>query len=286
MGGTLAPTAAPGGIAGTGITAFVQVSSKKDAPPPPPETAGAYQKKSGENSGVIAMINLLVQDLDKEMTEGTTTENDAQSDYESLMKNAAEKRTENSKSLADKNSAKADMKSTLDTSNADKDSTSKELAATLQYIHQLHGECDWLLKYFEVRKEARASEVDALGKAKAVLSGADFSLLQTRSAKFLQKSRFTVKDKVYVDGGLFAEGSQLDNNVMCHEHKGTSTFKVCGCGVKVVAHLLTECQTYKQYDEQIGQCNCKSDACEEKTLTSGYSSPFEWKAASFEISPC
>merc|ERR1719265_2382291 len=33
MGGTLAPTAAPGGIAGTGVTALSQV-----APPPPPET--------------------------------------------------------------------------------------------------------------------------------------------------------------------------------------------------------------------------------------------------------
>merc|ERR1719379_371639 len=44
MGGTLAPTAAPGGIAGTGISA-AQV-----APPPPPEANLAY-KKSGEESG-------------------------------------------------------------------------------------------------------------------------------------------------------------------------------------------------------------------------------------------
>merc|ERR1719271_536416 len=42
MGGTLAPTEAPGGIAGTGI-GFVQIRSKSNddgpAPPPPPETA-------------------------------------------------------------------------------------------------------------------------------------------------------------------------------------------------------------------------------------------------------
>merc|ERR1719181_813588 len=43
MGGTLAPTAAPGGIAGTGI-GLSQV-----APPPPPEANLAY-KKSGEES--------------------------------------------------------------------------------------------------------------------------------------------------------------------------------------------------------------------------------------------
>merc|ERR1719148_607646 len=50
MGGTLAPTAAPGGIAGTGVTALAQA-----APPPPPETFGAYAKKGGESTGVIAM---------------------------------------------------------------------------------------------------------------------------------------------------------------------------------------------------------------------------------------
>merc|ERR1719162_2409581 len=62
-GGTLAPTAAPGGIAGTGITALSQV-----APPPPPATAAAYSKSSKESGGVIAMIDLLIKDLDKEMT--------------------------------------------------------------------------------------------------------------------------------------------------------------------------------------------------------------------------
>ena len=43
-----------------------------------------------------------------------------------------------------------------------------------------------LIQYFDVRKAARNSEIDALGKAKAVLSGADFSLVQTGSKKFLQ----------------------------------------------------------------------------------------------------
>merc|ERR1712204_49398 len=52
-GGTLAPTAAPGGIAGTGVTVLADVSAHKVAPPPPPETAAAFSKKSEESNGVI-----------------------------------------------------------------------------------------------------------------------------------------------------------------------------------------------------------------------------------------
>ena len=60
-GGTLAPTAAPAGIAGTGVTVLSQVSQHGVAKPaPPPEAPGAYKKKSGESGGVIAMIDLLV----------------------------------------------------------------------------------------------------------------------------------------------------------------------------------------------------------------------------------
>jgi len=47
--------------------------------------------------------------------------------------------------------------------------------ATHEVISSLHAECDWLLQYFDVRKDARAGEVDSLGKAKAILSGADFA---------------------------------------------------------------------------------------------------------------
>jgi len=186
-GGTLAPTEAPGGIAGTGVTVLASVSEHGVAKPaPPPEAPGAYKKKSGESGGVIAMIDLIVKDLDKEMTVAKTEETDSQGDYEQMMKDSAAKRADDSKSLADKQATLADLQAALNNSNEDKASTTKELGATLQYIQSLHNECDWLLQYFEVRKEARTSEIDALGKAKAVLSGADFSLVQTGSKKFLQ----------------------------------------------------------------------------------------------------
>merc|ERR1719473_1684010 len=44
------------------------------APPPPPETFGAYAKKGGESGGVINMLDTMVADLDKEITETETEE--------------------------------------------------------------------------------------------------------------------------------------------------------------------------------------------------------------------
>mmetsp|Transcript_90730 Transcript_90730/g.235301 ORF Transcript_90730/g.235301 Transcript_90730/m.235301 type:complete len:525 (-) Transcript_90730:70-1644(-) len=185
-GGTPPPTAPPGGIAGTGITALVQVSAKtlrKDAPAPPPETWDAYAKKSEESNGVIAMIDLLIKDLEKELTEAETEEKEAQADYEVMMRESADKRTVDTAALTEKSATKADVGAELEGHKEHLASAGKELMATMKYISSLHAECDWLLQYFDTRKEARAGEVDSLQKAKAILSGADYSLLQTVDAK-------------------------------------------------------------------------------------------------------
>ena len=79
FGGELKPTPAPGGIAGTGVLAFMQMKADgASAPPPAPEAFGAYAKRSQESNGVIAMLDMLVADLDKEITEAETEEKNAQ----------------------------------------------------------------------------------------------------------------------------------------------------------------------------------------------------------------
>eukprot|EP00445_Apocalathium_hangoei_P091633 CAMPEP_0204246786 /NCGR_PEP_ID=MMETSP0361-20130328/98319_1 /ASSEMBLY_ACC=CAM_ASM_000343 /TAXON_ID=268821 /ORGANISM="Scrippsiella Hangoei, Strain SHTV-5" /LENGTH=775 /DNA_ID=CAMNT_0051220013 /DNA_START=32 /DNA_END=2360 /DNA_ORIENTATION=+ len=193
-GGTPPPTEAPGGIADTGVAVLAQVRMHNQlntaaAPAPPPDTWGAYQKKDENSNGVISMIDLLIKDLEKEMTEAKTGENEAESDYQAMMGEAAAKRTTDSKSLTEKAGAKADLEADLQAHSGDHKATVNELMATEKYIASLHAECDWLLQYFETRKAARADEIDSLGRAKAVLSGADYSLLQTRARGFLRRKQ-------------------------------------------------------------------------------------------------
>merc|ERR1712008_169592 len=145
----------------------------KAAPGPPPETWDAYAKKSEGSSSVLAMIDILIGDLDKEMTEAKLDEENGQKDYETMMSESAAKRTEDSKALSGKMEAKADAEKMLSSQTEIKKDTNKELWATIKYIDSLHLECDWLLKFFDVRKTARTGEMDALTKAKEVLSGAE-----------------------------------------------------------------------------------------------------------------
>merc|ERR1719277_2120588 len=134
------------------------------------------------------MIDLLIKDLAKEMTEAETDEKNSQTDYEQMMKDSAAKRTTDSKALTAKGSAKADTEAELQSHTEQHADGAKELMATMKYISSLHAECDWLLQYFDVRKEARAGEIDSLKKAKAVLSGADYALLQQRVHNFLGRA--------------------------------------------------------------------------------------------------
>jgi hypothetical protein len=198
MGGTAPPTPAPGGVANTGITylettksdeafAFVQESSD---PGRAPETwSGNVDKKGQESAGVIAMIDMLVKDIAKDMQIAEVEEKDAQADYETLMKESAEKRGADAKMMTVKEGAKAESEATMQATDEKLKSKKQEVLATLKSLHSTHSDCDWLLQNFEVRDEARVGEVESLKKAKAVLSGADYSFLQTRERKIRSPTR-------------------------------------------------------------------------------------------------
>lgn len=182
-GGTLAPTEAPGGIAGTGIGLM------QAAPPPPPEANLAYKKSGEESGGVIAMIDLLVADIEKENQVLNVEEKDAQKDYEKLVSDSAEKRALDSKAITDKESALATTEAEVETGTEGLKGKTTELMETDKYLGALHQDCDWLLQYHDARKAARVGEIDALGKASAVLSGADYSLVQTSRVVHLRGGR-------------------------------------------------------------------------------------------------
>jgi len=141
-------------------TAFLQVKRTTE------------QKDAGGN-GVIGMLTALEAEMEKETAVAQANEDDAQADYEKYIADSKTMRSDNGKILEDKTAAKADAETALQGHQDVLEGSFTKLKGTNDQLKVLHQDCDWLLANYDSRKEARADEVDALGKAKAVLSGAD-----------------------------------------------------------------------------------------------------------------
>merc|ERR1719316_2483500 len=179
--GGVLTTAAPGGIAGTGIAALqeLKVKARSDGPPPPPPMAIEAYKKS-DSSGPVALLDRLMNDLKMEMKEDDMEEETAQKDYEELMAKSADKRAMMSKRIVEKEGELAETEERLAKAKKTDKAQKTDLMDLGEYVASLHSQCDWLLQNFDHRKEARSNEIEVIKKARAVLSGADFTaLLQT-----------------------------------------------------------------------------------------------------------
>ena len=72
--------------------------------------------------------------MDKEITEIETEEKENQAEYEKLMRDSAEKRASDAKSIEDKESAKADLEASLIAAKEEKSSKTKEAMAAAQFL--------------------------------------------------------------------------------------------------------------------------------------------------------
>merc|ERR1719486_921075 len=89
---------------------FAQVHSSDDAaPPPPPATWDAYQKKDGKSNGVMALMDMLLKELQDGITEAEHEEETSQKDYERLMSDSQASRAEMVESITAKEAAKAEL---------------------------------------------------------------------------------------------------------------------------------------------------------------------------------
>jgi len=156
----------------------IRGSQVQKGPEEAPETFGSNYAKSSQASGAVGLLTSLIGDTVRQMSEAEAEEKEDQKDYEEIMQDSSKKRESDSRSIAQKTTQKADLASDLQVLKGGRASAEKELAATKDYIHNLHDECDWLLSNFQTRQDARDEELESLDRAKAVLGGAEMSFLQ------------------------------------------------------------------------------------------------------------
>merc|ERR1719324_816547 len=156
---------------------FVQIKahswSLEDAMDTDSTTTQTHQRAS-KSGGVMALMDSIIHDTEMAMKDSEFAEKESQDDYAEVMGDAQTNRAADSKSMTDKAASKADLEAKLVTEKESLAGASNALLGAGKLIADLHGQCDFIIENYDLRKDARASESDSLKNAKAVLSGAAF----------------------------------------------------------------------------------------------------------------
>jgi chromosome segregation ATPase len=160
----------------TGGVAFL--ATKKQGPPPP---AGfdSYQNNRG-NTGVIAMITQIIHDAKMMEQEAIHDEEEAQKTYEVFVQETNDSTQEKQRAIVSKKGAVATAEGDLATAHKEHEGKEIDLEQLANAAGDLHKSCDFTLKNFDIRQEARSQEIEALQQAKAILSGANFNAFLQR----------------------------------------------------------------------------------------------------------
>jgi len=150
---------------GGGAAAFVQQGQT------PPVQFNKMKKNAGA-SPVIGMIEQIIEDSKATEAEAISTEREAQANYETFVKDSTNLVNELTESVTQKTKSIASSKTEAEDAKSDHISTVEELELLSQHKAELHGQCDFVLSNFDIRQKARLQEIEAIGEAKAILSGA------------------------------------------------------------------------------------------------------------------
>jgi len=148
------------------------------APPPGFKT---YKKSEGAG-GVMGMIQQIINDAKAMEAEAIRDEEDAQKAYEDFVKDTNKSIEEKNLEITNKGESKAKAENDKVEANKELESVMTDLEVLANESADLHSECDFILKNFEIRQSARDQEIEALKQAKAILSGAKFE-------EFLQQKK-------------------------------------------------------------------------------------------------
>merc|ERR1719172_310066 len=145
------------------------------APPPPPSTWNQpYGGKAQESGGISSVMQMLADDIQKDLDKAKTDEEKAIEEHKTFVK-------ETEASIEDLETAISDLEATMSEKamEVEKSKTMREarkqgLDATMKTYSDLAPNCDFYQTNFPVRRKNRAIEIDGLMKAKGILKGAAF----------------------------------------------------------------------------------------------------------------
>jgi len=145
------------------------IQEKKQTPP----VAQMEYKPNAGASGIMSMIEKLIFDAKDLVAASKKGEMDAQTAYEQLTADTNQSQSDLAQSVVDKTKSKAKAHKAKLGAESDLMDTVDELEGLHKYEADVHEECDYLLKNFMARQQARGEEIEGLQQAKQILDGAN-----------------------------------------------------------------------------------------------------------------
>jgi len=146
-----------------------------------------------ESKGAISALTMIIEDLEAEVKNGVSDEVAGQIEYEKalataqkLRKELVGKKVNLETAIAKRNKEKTDEGKDMKSNIADKD-------AKLKYKGEIKPDCDWIIKNFNARADARDAEMNGLEGAKEFLAGKAPSALLEQQVTFNDDALSSVK---------------------------------------------------------------------------------------------
>lgn len=141
-----------------------------------PETSWSgsnYGGRSQETGGVVAILQMVAEDLSNEMKVAREEDGNAQKAYESERKALEDLRDKQmatklakERELSDVNGKKLDLED-------GKEATTQDHAAEEKLKDAIYQDCSWVASHFDSRRTKRKAEIDGLVEAKGYLAGVE-----------------------------------------------------------------------------------------------------------------
>jgi len=152
---------------------LVQVHLHSQAAPPK-SSSNAYEKSSN-SGGVMQLLSTIISDAQSVEAELKISEQHGQKNYAEFVSETTTSIEANRKDIAQKEEQAAEAKGEKSETQESQLSNDAALTKLNDLLMATHGDCDYVLKYFDLRQSTRAEEMDAIKEAKAILSGANFA---------------------------------------------------------------------------------------------------------------
>lgn len=151
---------------------FIQVEEDESSSPDlgAPRGIDPYEKSSG-SKGVMALLEFIIEQSKVAEQDAVKDESDSQSDYESTVKETTENIEDKEKEVKNKKVILGKAEGDTADANTDRSNIMEAKKGLLKAAGTLHGDCDFLLKNFQMRQKAFDDETSALIEAKGLMSG-------------------------------------------------------------------------------------------------------------------